>query len=741
MQLKPFQEKAIAKLKDAFLFLWKQGGEQKITFKSPTGSGKTVMLAQFLRDITNDPRFANMNIGFIWITNSDDLAMQSKNKLNAYYTQNEIPLLTVADLGEKLLPKNGIFFVNWQKLVQNRANMRPLKARTESESGTTFDEYMENTHKYENAVVLIIDEEHIAADTVLANDLVKGIIKPRITIGVSATPQEKGVLVEVNREEVIEAGLIKEKIAFQTEEDLAKAANKNQDEILLDLAVEKRKELHDYFKSLDLEINPLVLIQLPNDDKATAETSNSTKLDFVKMYLTAAKKSNANEIAVWLSGDKKENLDLEEIHKNNSNISFLIFKQAAATGWDCPRASILVMFREIKNPTFAIQTIGRILRMPLAEHFPKPELNKGYLYTNYKRNEVLAETNKSNFTDGSVWRSFRKKDIAPIKLESVFMSRSDYNDLGATFEDTFCEAANKFFGITNDILDKGQEKLAAKGLDTLPQLSNNLIAGVEIENYDDFINEIKQGTDVAKEMSQQDIEKLYNLLCFKIIAEQTDESRKFAPERSWADLKTALNVWFKPFFNDRPSYYKVIVKDLLKIGNGNSILFGVIGDALERYRPIRDAEVTKKETRKKKTIEIEIPPREMDFTDSYEPLDYVQKCAMQPFYLRKNYLGKENETKHINYLENNKDVVWWHKNGDHGSEFFAISYFNSSAQKEQAFYPDWIYKTSDGKICIEDTKSGFTATSQETKDKEKALKEWLAEQNKKGGLVFEGRIC
>jgi type III restriction enzyme len=55
-------------------------------------------------------------------------------------------------------------------------------------------------------------------------------------------------------------------------------------------------------------------------------------------------------------------------------VSFLLFKQAAATGWDCPRASVLVMFREIKNPTFAIQTVGRILRMPFGTHFAKPEV-------------------------------------------------------------------------------------------------------------------------------------------------------------------------------------------------------------------------------------------------------------------------------------------------------------------------------------------------------------------------------
>ena len=50
--------------------------------------------------------------------------------------------------------------------------------------------------------------------------------------------------------------------------------------------------------------------------------------------------------------------------QNDSPIEVLIFKQAIATGWDCPRASILVMLRDIKSVTFEIQTVGRILRMP-----------------------------------------------------------------------------------------------------------------------------------------------------------------------------------------------------------------------------------------------------------------------------------------------------------------------------------------------------------------------------------------
>jgi type III restriction enzyme len=128
----------------------------------------------------------------------------------------------------------------------------------------------------------------------------------------------------------------------------------NQDKFLMELAYNKREELKNYYEKLNLDINPLVLIQLPNDDKAEREALNTeSKLEFVKSYLRE-KKVKDYEVAIWLS-EKKENLELVE--RNSSFVNFLIFKQAAATGWDCPRASILLMFREIKNPSFHIQTV------------------------------------------------------------------------------------------------------------------------------------------------------------------------------------------------------------------------------------------------------------------------------------------------------------------------------------------------------------------------------------------------
>ena len=723
--LKPFQEAAVSNLKNEFLSLWKLPNQNiPLVFKSPTGSGKTIMLAQFLRDIVSDPRFEGNDVAFVWFSFSEDSYEQSKKKLFEFYGgASELDLLDLNDLSRGKLNKNNVFFINWQKIKGKTKDSRKL--RRENEQGLTFDNLINETHEDGRKIVVIIDEEHIGSDTDLALEVVEGLIKPKITLRVSATPKyiptraDTAGYVEVQRNEVVKAGLIKEKIVFQTEEDLGQKAVKklDQDEMLLELAFKKRDELATLYKDVGAEINPLVLIQLPNDDQATKETSGTTKQAIVLEYLKR-KGVKEDEIAVWLSKEKE---NLEDLEKSNSPVSFLLFKQAAATGWDCPRAGVLVMFREIKNPTFAIQTVGRILRMPFGIHFAHPELNLGYLYTNYKRNEVLAEYAKSKTENRpAINGSYRKKSVKPVKLESVFMTRADYNDLGDSFQETFKKVADK--------------KLDLKNLDLKPKVTNGLIVGVEIDDYDNFTKELfAEGDSHDQEMSRHDLERLYNLLCFKLIAKQTDENKKFAPERSWGKLKTALNIWLmKKLDIPRIDAYKIVVNDLLSPA---SALAPVIGDALLAYRPTREQEVNKKSSRAKRVEHIEVPREALFFTDQYEVMP-VKKSAMEPFWIESGMFGGINEKAFVNFLESsrNKSIVWWYKNGDSGSEYFSISYYNPDENKEKLFYPDWIVQTKDT-LYILDTKAGITAESNDTKYKAEALRAWL-----KGKKGFDGGI-
>lgn len=734
--LKPFQETAVSKLKDNFLMLWKSETRgANLILKAPTGSGKTTMIAQFLRDLTGEPRFTNADVAFLWITKGS-LAQQSKDKIFEYYDgASENKLLDMNDLRDGLLPRNAVFFINWEKLVSKSAENRKL--RTDGDTTTSFDTYIDATHAKGREIVLIIDEEHLAANTVLASDLIQNVIKPRIILGISATPQNAGAMtVDVPREDVIESGLLKEKIIFQTEEDLHKFAGTetNQDEILLELAWQKRLELVQHYKDIGEDINPLVLIQLPNDDKATKET-NTTKRDIVVAFLKA-KGVTDDEIAVWLDKDK---INLTTIRENDSPVSFLLFKQAAATGWDCPRAGVLVMFREIKNATFAIQTVGRILRMPLARHFTVPALNLGYLYTNYKRNEVVATYDKNGIGENrpTIYESVRKENIQPLTLETVTSARNDYNDLGDSFQRTFSEVANKHFDIEDsfDIRER-TAKIEAGNLNLKPEITSDMITGVEIDDYDNFVSELKaEGSSQELKVSLHDIERLYNLYCFKIISDQTDERTKYAPARSWGPLKSALNVWFSNNTQlDRADYYKVIMKDLMST---DSTLLEIINEALRVYRQVRTGEVAKKaeQNRERSVATIEVPVVNDRFTDLCEELE-VKRNAYDHFYIGKDYKGKKNEEKFLRFIDDNESVKWWHKNGDHGSQYFAVPYMDGEVEK--LFYPDWFIKTK-AKTWIVDTKSGETAAS--AGGRAKGLKVWLDEHKEfDGGIVIPAEL-
>jgi type III restriction enzyme len=113
--------------------------------------------------------------------------------------------------------------------------------------------------------------------------------------------------------------------------------------------------------------------------------------------------------------------------------------------------------------------------------------------------------------------------------------------------------------------------------------------------------------------------------------------------------------------------------------------------------------------------------------------------VVQPFYLKKEYKGRENELKFINYLEQKDDKLdWWFKNGDSGKEYYCLKYYNTAKKEEALFYPDWIFKFKDGRIGIFDTKSGQTAQNPEGRAEGIAKK--LQELNENGNKYIGGLV-
>jgi len=748
----PFQRDTIDKLLFTLTELWKKDGKQlPLVFKSPTGSGKTFMMAHFVRGLNKLPNW-DMDRAFIWITFSDDLAMQSKKKFEEYFENTlENNLLTVNDINRGKMFKNDVLFLNWQKVVsraaENRILRRPDDERMIKESGKYFEDFIDGTKKNDRAIILIIDEAHSNVTPDLAQQIID-YIDPKIVIHVSATPKPEIVAkaadlnsyVTTDRTRVVAEGLIKEKIITQTEEDLRKFQRKDLDEALLDLGLEKREELKEEFEKLGKKINPLLLIQLPNDDNERVQAGEMTKEQITSAYLKK-KGVKKNKIGRWFDNFPKP----DEIEDNEDDYDILLFKLAAGTGWDCPRAHVLVMFRNVRVEQRYIQTVGRILRMPepnLKEDYKSsPNLRVGYLYTNYNRKDITDNWIDKTQNKPAVYVSRRKKGIKNIQLQSAYVSRVDYGDLSnsAKFQASFIKSMNGYFGIgKDDIFGKAEKKLSKKGFDLDSLITNQIIVDAQFEDYDRINFEFqKKGHDVSLEMSQNDVEKTFNYLCFQLLKEQTEDKAKITNiARSWSPLKKAVRVWFKSVLGENCDYYyRVFIKDIQK--GATSVFRPALTQSLKNYRPILEKILSE---RAKKSEEKEAPIFTIQESYSYTE-DYKNQPAtlnvLENFYIRKEYDGKPNEVEFINYIDGKKNKIdWWFKQ-EIGQEYFAIKYFNTADQKFSLFYPDWIIKFKSGKVGIFDTKSGRTAT--DTEGRALALAEKLKELGKNfvGGIVLK----
>lgn len=746
-----FQANAIEELLRKFKQLWASPHHPaQLVLKSPTGSGKTFMMANFISQLVNQPDWQH-DVAFVWITFSDDLAMQSRDKFrDFFFPNNYCRMLTAADFNNGILQKNDILFLNWQKLVahnsKDRVLRRPDDPQLYRESGYYFEDLVDNTAAAGRRIVLIIDESHTHVSD-LAKDRVIKPLNPKIIIKVSATPfkdraelgdflcdvqAKKAALVEVEHEDVVAEGLIKEKILFQTEDDVKQFQGRDQDEMLLDMAIKKRNELVEEYKKYNLNINPLVLIQLPNDDHKLLEQGFPTKEEIVTQLLRN-KGIPDERISSWFD-DKKPD---PYIAVNDRAIDFMLFKQAAGTGWDCPRAHVLVMFREIGSNTFYTQTLGRILRIPEPKLIPPIHsalLKTGFVYTNYSRNQI-GIPDQSTTNKPFVYISTLKYSTIdlPDCLQTDFESRVDYGDLADSnkFQKSMIQTFNKFFGIDmdTDMYHVRQKKVAAKGIDMNPVISNSIMTDVEIRDIDAIGDHLSDGNDLENETSENDLEKIFTMYCMKVLAEQTSNDAKISNiARSWSPLKSALRVWMRSTVNPNTIIcYKVFIADIRK--GANSVFQKAITQSLIDYRPILNSILVTRAKKSGTSNPFKIQDS-YSFTDDYEELTLPSDaCVITPFYIQKNFNGRKNEEDFIMFIDPNQNIKWWFKNGDYGQEYLAFRYFNSTENKYALFYPDWLIQMKDGRIGIFDTKGGITATDSAVKDKAEALAKRIADMN------------
>ena len=731
MQLKNYQKTAVDKLVKIAKSLLEKEGSRQCVFKAPTGSGKTIMVADFLEKIGEERmpgRYA-----FLWISGYN-LHRQSREKLEQYLDASRYAFSYLEDIQDNELRENEIAFVNWHSLTKQDATTGAYKNifMRDNEADRNLRTFITKTKEKGLEIILIVDESHYHYWSDRSQELVQNVIGPKLTIEVSATPKlepsgediasgDAGI-VAVRFDEVIAEGMIKSEVVINKEIGKLVEFHDAVDDVILAAAIEKQKELAGLYEKEGVEINPLVLVQLPNEGEKTSALDQD-KLEKVQIFLrdTYGMTVKNGEVGIWLSEEKENLLTITD---PRNQVKALIFKQAIALGWDCPRAQILVMFRDIQSLTFQVQTVGRILRMPEAKHYDSDELNRAFVYTNL--GSVKIADDKDSLGLFHINPARRKLDIAPADLPSVYLRRTDYCDLTLSFRRLLIDGANEYFGIENtDMANVAYEKADVK-LDLLPEeLEIPVIADAiikQIDGADEIVGNILHFS-----VPEDDFKYRFELFA-KVM------SLPYAPVRSHTKIQHALYDWFDNYLGFKSQSRLNIQRIIVCSENNQRIFAEVIEKAKERFREVKRKEIKTKQKMKESLWNV--PPIDY-FNELYEKVS-ADRYALDSCYLLKNRTEPERAFEAV--VDGSDRVKWWIKNEVNREEYFSIPYTDPIDKLTHSFYPDYIVMFTDGTVGIYETKAGITLTSPDTSAKSDALQEYIStfkEKSRKirGGIV------
>lgn len=729
INLKRYQEDAVDELIVKSNIVFNKNLEKRtIVFQAPTGSGKTFMMSNYIERIIEERE--NEDLCFLWVSiGKGELHIQSYESIKKYFNGYPSCYLLESEFfgSRENILKNEVVIVNWEKLrTKDKKTGEWKNILMKDKETTNVRELIYNTQVNKTKIIMIIDESHSNSSSDRAIELRDEIINPDLTIEMSATPSliqgqfDEKVVVQAN--DVIEEGMIKKEIIINENLDIIVEEEETSQEFIMKAAYKKRIELINEYKNNNIDINPLVLIQLPTSE------AGEDKKEFVENFLSDKGVLVANKkLAIWLDKEKE---NLENISDNLNEVEFLIFKQAIDTGWDCPRAQILVRFREIKSLPFEIQTIGRILRMPEAKHYLNDELNKGYVYTNIKSIEVKKESYNPNIIKSVFVK--RREEFININLNSYYRNRIDFGDLTSSFyislENVFC----KEFEIEKDknelyIYDENKKiiskKIDIKNLEKKDEIILNKELNTKLFDYLSE-KEIKSDKFVSSNLSQIDMQHIFeNLIRVNL--------NGFAPKRSIPTFKQALYRWFKKYLN-----INLVGNGIIFIQNiciNNFEFFSQLFDkAINEYKPIKQEEIKLKiENTEKWDENWSISENRNYNPNTYDKYNY-DKYFYSPCYLRLNNLEKE----FIEFIVENKDKInWWWQNGSEHMEInFGIKYGDKNT-----FQPDFIINFKNGFIGIFDTKASGER-EEDNKAKGEALQKYILTENGKGKNLIGGLV-
>ena len=661
-----FQEKAVIRLID---LTTKSDTKETVVMKAPTGSGKTIILIDYV-----DTYLSNVDkkTAFIWLCpGKGDLEEQSRKKMQKLSPGRKTQNLFDALLGG--FPESSTTFINWE-LVTKKGNT----AIRDSERKNLFDRIAE-AHRCGIEFIVIIDEEH-SNNTAKARTIIDAFAaKHTIRVSATAIENKRYEFFEIDELDVIDAGLITK--ALYVNEGITENLNIDDDyDTLLDLADSKRKAIAGRYKSIGKIIRPLVLIQFPN---GKPETIKAVEAKLESMGYTYEN----GMVSKWMSEDKKDLSD--DLTENDGIPVFLLMKQAISTGWDCPRAKILVKLREGMSESFEIQTIGRIRRMPEAKHYDDDLLDFCYVYTfdeKYKAG-LLSSMDKAYETR----RLFLKDKCKTFTLEKQIRDL-DFNGLGEreVLQKIYAFLVEKY-NLTND------KKANLTRLEAAGYVFGDKILGSALHGKFITTDSVSEATTYYTTRKRVDTHKHGIELLHSV------DAIKSTIGMSTAKVKVILERLFRKGGNNKQKLINLPTADFYAFVINNQHLLK------EEFRAVTAKMAVQQELKLvPKTSTFRIP--EQDFF-KYDPgakneVEYTTNAYREyTSGYATSVIRSTSEMLFEKYCEARDDIDWVYKNGDTGQQYFSIVYIDG-LQHQWLFYADYIIKKKDGSIWLIETKGG-----------------------------------
>ena len=459
--------------------------------------------------------------------------------------------------------------------------------------------------------------------------------------------------------------------------------------------------------------NPLLLIQLPDRRRRDFRDYEQEIENLLRENHNIT--VDNGKLAVYLS-ENKENL--ENLTKNDNEAEVMLFKQAIALGWDCPRASILCLFRDWRNFTFSTQTLGRILRMPELKHYDDEQLNTAFVYTTTGDLSVLEEAAGDYVT---IQFSQRQDFYQSLTLLSVHSKRR--------------RELTRFSPVFNQcFLDASKEMKLAESID-LDQRTvlRDLVTDGEIEAVDQDIAHLQEGgerdgyfgdvTQVA--VNVKELQRVFDQFAAGSL------SPDFYPEpESVGRVKESIYQFFGINFNGQFKKYDSEIQKIVLDDHNRQLFIDLVNHAKEKYT--QEVDQVSRELISRENWEV---PVGHNFNLHYVRKDY-EKSVMQPFFERDD--ASQVEKDFAQFLDSHNNVKWWFKNGEQLEKFLAVPY--EIDEETRLFYLDWVVQFEDGRVGLFDTKGGITAASPETKAKAEGLQQYIREENEKGKKLIGGIV-